>query len=456
MGTVGGECGIGLKVERTAVGYVVTGLKHKFPAHLQGVLKVGFLVVSVDGVDVTNSLCALPPLVLGQEGTPVTIGFVRAPGEATEYLDVTRGGAAAGNSRSFSSMSMHGENSSRAAGRAMNVNDSHSNAHGLLGDGSQEGSPSSTVDHMPAMRLDTGASSAMELRMYGNHSSSEVVGMDHEKQVPNSPPRRRSRSVALLPSAGSKHRPYIRHTPTWRIDARPVEHRPMSSISNMSRTASEHSWPTGSAVSMPASPGRSAVATAAVTNLSPNAVAVTGTSPRHDKSPLNGAAHAKDAGQLSGAGEKEGASANELSDQQRQALVVFARTPEGKMWKAERLREKHALYHKQRSAWAHNSVINDLPPTSGKFSTANTKSEYDWIIYYAQQLPGVGAYNPKLPQREGRKDPATSTSKFGTACRFGPSTIDHSIPGAGAYNPVRQTFSKVGGKFNGSSKVRTV
>ena len=35
MGSTGGECGIGLKVERTAVGYVITGLKHKYPAHMQ-------------------------------------------------------------------------------------------------------------------------------------------------------------------------------------------------------------------------------------------------------------------------------------------------------------------------------------------------------------------------------------------------------------------------------------
>ena len=184
--------------------------------------------------------------------------------------------------------------------------------------------------------------------------------------------------------------------------------------------------------------------------------AITGSSPRSpnfSKSPQNSAAHGADSGELGGAPIKESIGADGLSDQQRQALVVFARTPEGKMWKAERLREKQALYDQRRSEWAHNSVICELPPTSGKFSTANPKSEIDWIAHYAQQLPGAGAYNPKLPQREGRRDPAMSTTKFGTANRFGPSTIDHSIPGAGAYNPIPRTFSKIGGKFNGSSKV---
>jgi len=444
---MGGECGIGLKVERTAVGYVVTGLKHKFPAHRQGVLKVGFLIVSVDGVDVTNSLCALPPLVLGQEGTPVSIGFVRAPGEQTEHVDIVRGGAGAGNNaRSLSSLSQYAEHSASTVGLAKHADAVHSSAHELWGHGTVDGSPTSTaadeLHNMPAMRVNTGASSAMELRMYGNHSSSDMGGMDRDESMPDSPvnSKLRSRSVALLPSAGSKHR-YIPHTPTWRIDANPVAHRPLSSLSAMSRTAS-------SAASLPSSPGRTAVAPAGVMDLRPTVESSTKPSPQMTM-------HAGGNQETESAQNKNSAGRDELSDQQKQALVVFARTPEGKMWKAERLREKHAVYDQQRSEWAKNSVIRELPPTSGKFSTANPKSQMDWIVHYAQQLPGAGAYNPKLPLREGRKDPAKTTSKFGTASRFGPSTIDHSIPGAGKYNPSTSTFSKIGGKFNGSSKVGT-
>jgi hypothetical protein len=106
-GNVGGECGIGLKVERTAGGYEIIGLKHEYPAHLQGVLKVGYLIVSVDDVDVSNcSPCALSPLVLGQEGATVRIGFIRAPGEEVRHVDVVRGGGGGGGG-SMSSLSQN-------------------------------------------------------------------------------------------------------------------------------------------------------------------------------------------------------------------------------------------------------------------------------------------------------------------------------------------------------------
>jgi len=106
-GNVGGECGIGLKVERTAGGYEIIGLKHEYPAHLQGVLKVGYLIVSVDDVDVSNcSPCALSPLVLGQEGATVRIGFIRAPGEEVRHVDVVRGGGGGGGG-SVSSLSQN-------------------------------------------------------------------------------------------------------------------------------------------------------------------------------------------------------------------------------------------------------------------------------------------------------------------------------------------------------------
>jgi hypothetical protein len=147
-------------------------------------------------------------------------------------------------------------------------------------------------------------------------------------------------------------------------------------------------------------------------------------------------------------------SKEDLDDQEKQALIVFARTPEGKIWKAERAREQHQNYMQQRSEWASNTVISEL--SGGKFSAAKPKSDLDWIVFYAKQLPGPGAHNPRLPPREGRKEQAKTGTKFGTASRFGPDTIDHSIPGAGAYNPPTRTFSTLGGKFNGSDNVSTL
>ena len=159
MGTVGGECGIGLKVERTTVGYVITGLKHKYPAHLQGVLKAGYLIVSVDDVDLSNSMCALSPLVLGQEGAAVRIGYIRAPGEEVRHVDVVRGGGGVVGGRSVSSLSVHPPGRS-----SLSVSAHNSSQHPLpprphtASSVRYEGpeSDAGLLDDVPAMRMDAG------------------------------------------------------------------------------------------------------------------------------------------------------------------------------------------------------------------------------------------------------------------------------------------------------------
>jgi hypothetical protein len=72
-----GKVGVGLKVESTHAGYVVSELVPKGPAEASGKIRVGDLVVSVDGFPVTGNAAALPPLMIGMQGSQVTIGFQR-------------------------------------------------------------------------------------------------------------------------------------------------------------------------------------------------------------------------------------------------------------------------------------------------------------------------------------------------------------------------------------------
>ena len=140
---------------------------------------------------------------------------------------------------------------------------------------------------------------------------------------------------------------------------------------------------------------------------------------------------------------------------QQDALKVFERTPEGKMWKAERAREKQEEYKQSCAEWAANTNICNI--NGGKFSTGNSKSALDWIIFFARQLPGP-KYVPKLPPKEGRQELGRKGvgAGFGAAQRFGKGSFtdcDKDIPGAGAYSPATETLSKCGAKFNGSDKM---
>jgi hypothetical protein len=426
------------------VGYVITGLKHKYPAHLQGVLKVGYLIVSVDDVDLSNSMCALSPLVLGQEGAAVRIGYIRAPGEEVRHVDVVRGGGGVVGGRSVSSLSVHPPGRS-----SLSVSAHNSSQHPLpprphtASSVRYEGpeSDAGLLDDVPAMRIDTGAASAMELRMYA-HSPTEAPGESQGE-------RRRSRSVALLPSSGPKRR-YIPPSPAWHLDLRPSDSRKaFAAISGSPRRplSQGSDWTVGSESAL--SPGRSSAdITSRIVGLAPSAVkGVLVGLPREE----NSSTQQQDSGTVASMPNSELVTQEELDEQQEQALLVFSRTPEGKIWKAEQARQKHEAYLRKRSEWASNDVLREL--TGGKFSTARPKSEIDWAVHFAKQLPGPGAHNPILPPREGRKDIRKVGTKFGTASRFGPDTIDHDIPGAGTYSPQQRTFSTEGGRFNGSDKV---
>jgi len=307
----------------------------------------------------------------------------------------------------------------------------------------------SPLGDVPAMRIDTGASSAMELRTYAHSPMEAPEGAEPQG------PRRRSRSVALLPSSGPKRR-YVPPTPSWQLDLRPMDPQMSASAarSGSTRPFSQASdWTVGSESIVsraPSSPGRSSEGTSGIMGLSPTS-AIRSTFVGLPDEERSASALQQDSGYITSVPSHQFASQEELDEQQKQALKVFARTPEGKMWKAEQARKKHKEYLQKRTEWASNSVLSEL--SGGKFSTSKPKTEIDWVVHFAKQLPGPGAHNPKLPPREGRKDIAKAGTKFGTASRFGPDTIDHEIPGCGAYSPKTSTSSKKGGKFNGSNKV---
>ncbi|EKX31605.1 hypothetical protein GUITHDRAFT_122210 [Guillardia theta CCMP2712] len=80
-------CGVGVTVEYGKGGYVITNLKVKGPAHrdgkgkkhaaradkLTGTLRIGDVICSIDGRDVSSSSLSIAPLVLGLAGTPIEV-----------------------------------------------------------------------------------------------------------------------------------------------------------------------------------------------------------------------------------------------------------------------------------------------------------------------------------------------------------------------------------------------
>jgi hypothetical protein len=119
------SCGVGVTVGRSDAGYVVTALKERGAARRSGQLQVGDLVVSIDGVDVTASACALAPLVLGPEGTQLRLGFKREPRGPTRVVVLTREGKPGANEekkrqrtterRAQSQAALHSDDALRAA-----------------------------------------------------------------------------------------------------------------------------------------------------------------------------------------------------------------------------------------------------------------------------------------------------------------------------------------------------
>ena len=211
----------------------VTGFKHKFPAQQQGTLKVGHLIVSIDGVDVSHSQVALPPLVLGQEGTQVELGYITAPGEPVRHVNIIRGGGAGGSrgGRGGSSMALRGERSMRSQASSSQPRSTASSS-AVSGQepivprslGSAGSDAKIDVANLPAveMRLGTGGSvSAMALRTYGGDPTFDMMGESSDPNMTDDQAhlRRRPRSVALLPGSGTQMsaKPHLPPTPNWHI-----------------------------------------------------------------------------------------------------------------------------------------------------------------------------------------------------------------------------------------------
>jgi hypothetical protein len=93
-----GKVGVGLKVEPTHAGYVVSELVPKGPAEASGKIRVGDLIVSVDGFPVGNA-ATLPPLMIGLQGTEVVIGFRRHTKGPVHEVRLQRQGPNPENSR---------------------------------------------------------------------------------------------------------------------------------------------------------------------------------------------------------------------------------------------------------------------------------------------------------------------------------------------------------------------
>lgn len=211
----------------------VTGLKHKFPAQQQGTLKVGHLIVSIDGVDVSHSQVALPPLVLGQEGTQVELGYITAPGEPVRHVNIIRGGGAGGSrgGRGGSSIALRGERSMRSQASSSQPRSTASSS-AVSGQepivprslGSAGSDAKIDVANLPAveMRLGTGGSvSAMALRTDGGDPTFDMRGESFDPNMTDDQAhlRRRPRSVALLPGSGTQMsaKPHLPPTPNWHI-----------------------------------------------------------------------------------------------------------------------------------------------------------------------------------------------------------------------------------------------
>jgi hypothetical protein len=87
-----GKVGVGLKVELTSYGYVVSELVHKGPAKASGQVRVGDLIYSVDGFALNGNAAALPPMMIGLPGTEVVIGFQRRPNGPVHEVRLKRQG----------------------------------------------------------------------------------------------------------------------------------------------------------------------------------------------------------------------------------------------------------------------------------------------------------------------------------------------------------------------------
>ena len=258
--------GVGIKVEVTRAGWVVSDLVRKGPAALNGKIHVGDLIVSVNGTRIQGASSALAPMMIGLPGTEVEIGVRRKPGGEVMRVTLIRGGPAAepGNSaasRSKSSLG-GGANSSFAQGSSSHNASSPSWQNSL--DSTTDNDSSSIVNLSPSGRrsaaskptftpsvtirpgtassVDHGVEPSFAYDLGLEYSIDDAMLGDHD-QLP-----RRARSVALLPGMGTKGRyevPDLTHR--WILDtnapsipaSRPQSGRPKSAATMSSSSRRE-------------------------------------------------------------------------------------------------------------------------------------------------------------------------------------------------------------------------
>lgn len=387
---VGGS-GIGIKAERSDAGYVVTHLKRKGVAEQDGTLKVGDLLVTVDGVDVASSLSALPSLVLGPVGTAITIGFRRDPGGPLYHVTLIRGGASDDDAPHLARRSLVSEEDTEY------FQSSHGRPH------TSQGISTSDGEHSPDQSA-----------VWGLDEDPEAL--DHRRSMTVTPARQfsesfrakenaadmsdeslramRARCVALIPGTGPI--PYLPTGAAYQLDLTDVN-------------------------------GRTAHA--------------------KDKAPTAGyrIVKSKEADTKVFIDEKS-APQDKKSDHE-QALAIILRTPEGKIWQAERKRAKERLALEQKHDWATNSNLQGV--TGGRFNHSKPKSEIDWMVHATKDIPAVGTYNPP-PKRSSK------TTKFGTSQRalsILPPGHEH-VPGVGEYDfkMVKSVAAATGGRFSNSDR----
>jgi hypothetical protein len=229
--------GVGIKVEATRAGWVVSDLVRKGPAALNGKIHVGDLIHSINGTRIQGASSALAPMMIGLPGTEVEIGVRRQPGGEVMRVTLIRGGPASepGSSVARTKSSLGGGGSSSFAQGSSSHNASSPSWQNSL-DSTTDNDSSSIVNVSPSGRrsaasrptftpsvtirpgtassVDRGVESSFTYDLGLVYSIDDAVLSNHD-QLP-----RRARSVALLPGMGTKGRyevPDLTHR--WILDA---------------------------------------------------------------------------------------------------------------------------------------------------------------------------------------------------------------------------------------------
>lgn len=338
--------GVGIKVEGTYAGWVVSELVRKGPAHLNGKIHVGDLIVSVDKTTIKGSSSALAPLMIGLPGSEVEIGVKRGPGGQMIRVKLTRAGAApelparshsslAGASSSLEGGSSFHQQSSSLPSWQHSLDSTDNDSSGVLSPHAYRGSFGSTsrprtsdqAEPVSAYNIRPGTSSTVEGGV--RPSFAYDLGLEYSLKESGNvlTETRRARSVALLPGMNRGRGSTPEKAQTWILDIKDnggaASRRPSisSTYSSRPRSASEILRMVIPPVSF--NPG--------------------GTS-RDEQTLKLGVAQAvrelKSGGDQIGGEFETGAGKMDQEAERQKTLAMIMRTPEGKMWKAERRRER--------------------------------------------------------------------------------------------------------------------